>query len=160
MQKIINYIEKVQLILGAIFLVIFVIATLLQVSTRYLGISATWTEELAVNTFIWAMMLGAAVMVRQKQHFSFGFLASYLSDRKSAFLIIFQNIILIAFCALCFVYSSEITQEFWNSKWVSIPQLKQGYVWLVLPITFMTMIIYVIEDSIKQINKLIRDKNS
>lgn len=160
MQKLINYIEKVQLILGAVFLVIFVIATLLQVSTRYLGISAVWTEELAVNTFIWAMMLGAAVMVRQKQHFSFGFLTSYLSARKSVFLVIFQNIILIAFCTLCFIYSSEIAQTFWHSKWVSIPQFKQGYVWLVLPITFMTMIIYVIEDLIKQINKLIRNKNS
>ncbi|WP_424765458.1 TRAP transporter small permease [Necropsobacter rosorum] len=74
MQKIINYIEKIQLILGTIFLVIFVITTLIQVSTRYLGISAIWTEEISVNSFIWSMLLGAAVMTRKKQHFSFNLL--------------------------------------------------------------------------------------
>lgn len=153
MQKLINYIEKVQLILGAIFLVIFVIATLLQVSTRYLSISATWTEEVAVNSFIWAMLLGASVMVRQKQHFSFNFLISYLSQKNALFLTIFQNLILIVFCILCCIYSSEITQAFWNSKWISIPQFRQGYVWLILPITFITMSIYLIEDSINQIAK-------
>lgn len=153
MQKFVNYVEKIQLVFGAIFLVIFVIATLLQVSTRYLGISATWTEEVAVNSFIWAVFLGASVMVRQKQHFSFNFLVSYLSKKNAFFLIMVQNLILIVFCILCCIYSSEITQAFWNSKWISIPQFRQGYVWLILPITFISMSIYLIEDSIKQIVK-------
>lgn len=154
MRKFINYLEKVQLVLGSIFLVIFVIATLLQVTTRYLGISATWTEELSVNTFIWAMFLGTAVMVREKQHFSFNFLVSYLSNKKSSLLVIIQDIIIITFCVLCFIYSSEITKIFWGSKWITIPELKQGYVWLILPITFGSMIIYLLEDIIKEINKL------
>lgn len=154
MRKFINYLEKVQLVLGSIFLVIFVIATLLQVTTRYLGISATWTEELSVNTFIWAMFLGTAVMVREKQHFSFNFLVSYLSNKKSSLLVIIQDIIIITFCVLCFIYSSEITKIFWDSKWITIPELKQGYVWLILPITFGSMIIYLLEDIIKEINKL------
>lgn len=153
MQKFVSYIEKMQLVLGAIFLVIFVIATILQVTTRYLGISATWTEEVAVNSFIWAMFLGASVMVRQKQHFSFSFLVSYLSKKKALFLILLQNLILLVFCIACCIYSSEITQTFWNSKWISIPQFRQGYVWLILPITFISMSIYLVEDSINQIIK-------
>lgn len=158
MRKFINYLEKVQLVLGSIFLVIFVIATLLQVTTRYLGISATWTEELSVNTFIWSMFLGAAVMVREKQHFSFNFLVSYLSNKKASLLVIVQDIIIITFCILCFIYSSEITKIFWNSKWITIPELKQGYVWLILPITFGSMIIYLLEDIIKEIRKLRKSK--
>lgn len=158
MRKFINYLEKVQLVLGSIFLVIFVIATLLQVTTRYLGISATWTEELSVNTFIWSMFLGAAVMVREKQHFSFNFLVSYLSNKKASLLVIVQDIIIITFCILCFIYSSEITKIFWNSKWITIPELKQGYVWLILPITFGSMIIYLLEDIIKEISKLRKSK--
>lgn len=158
MRKFINYLEKVQLVLGSIFLVIFVIATLLQVTTRYLGISATWTEELSVNTFIWSMFLGAAVMVREKQHFSFNFLVSYLSNKKASLLVIVQDIIIITFCILCFIYSSEITKIFWNSKWITIPELKQGYVWLILPITFGSMIVYLLEDIIKEISKLRKSK--
>ncbi len=154
MQKIINYIEKIQLILGTIFLVIFVITTLIQVSTRYLGISAIWTEEISVNSFIWSMLLGAAVMTRKKQHFSFNLLNNKISHKNLLYLTIFQDIIIISFCIFGSIYSIDITNTFWNSKWISIPFLKQGYVWVILPIMFITMTIYLLEDIILNIIKL------
>ncbi|MDH3001153.1 C4-dicarboxylate ABC transporter permease [Chelonobacter oris] len=154
MQKLTDYLEKIQLFLGAVFLVIFVVTTLLQVSTRYLGISATWTEEISVNTFIWSMLLGAAVMAKQKQHFSFNLLNGQLSIQKRPMLIIVQDIIIIVFCAYCFVYSAEITETFWHSRWITLPALKQGYVWLILPIMFGSIVIYLCEDVIKQIRVL------
>lgn len=151
MQKLTHYLEKIQLLLGSVFLVIFVVTTLLQVSTRYLGISATWTEEISVNAFIWSMLLGAAVMTKRKQHFSFNLLNGQLSIQKRPILMILQDVIIIAFCALCFIYSTEITNTFWNSRWITIPSLKQGYVWLILPITFISIVIYLLEDIIKQV---------
>ncbi|TNH07597.1 TRAP transporter small permease [Testudinibacter sp. TR-2022] len=151
MRKLTDYLEKIQLSLGTLFLVVFVITTLLQVGTRYSGISATWTEEVSVNAFIWSMLLGAAVMAKRKQHFSFNLLNGQLSTQKKPILIILQDLIIIVFCAFCFVYSSEITNTFWNSRWVTIPSLKQGYVWLILPITFISIAIYLIEDLIKQV---------
>lgn len=156
MQKYINYIERIQIILGSVFLVVFVLATLIQVSTRYLGISAIWTEEVSVNSFIWSMFLGAAVMTRKKQHFSFDLLSSKLSKANSCGLTILQNIILIIFCILGLIYGSEITSIFWNSRWITIPFLKQGYVWLILPIMFSSMIIYLLEDTIVNTNNLFR----
>ncbi|TCP95800.1 TRAP-type C4-dicarboxylate transport system permease small subunit [Cricetibacter osteomyelitidis] len=154
MQKLISYLEKIQLILGTAFLAVFVSVTLIQVITRYLGISATWTEEVAVNTFIWSMLLGASVMVREKQHFSFNLLDNLFSSRNKCFYVIFQDLIILTFCILCTVYSAEITQTFWDSRWVTIPSLKQGYAWLILPITFATMSIYLLEDIVKQLIKL------
>ncbi|KAE9529012.1 TRAP transporter small permease [Testudinibacter aquarius] len=151
MRKLTDYLEKIQLSLGTLFLVVFVITTLLQVGTRYSGISATWTEEVSVNAFIWSMLLGAAVMAKRKQHFSFNLLNGQLSTQKKPILIILQDLIIIVFCTFCFVYSSEITNTFWNSRWVTIPSLKQGYVWLILPITFISITIYLIEDLIKQV---------
>ncbi|SMB79479.1 TRAP-type C4-dicarboxylate transport system, small permease component [Pasteurella testudinis DSM 23072] len=154
MQKLTDYLEKIQLWLGTLLLVIFVITTLLQVGTRYLGISATWTEEISVNAFIWSMLLGAAVMAKRKQHFSFTLLNGQFSPQKKPILLIVQDVIIIVFCAFCFVYSAEITSTFWNSRWISIPSLKQGYVWLILPITFISIVIYLVEDVIKQITAL------
>jgi TRAP-type C4-dicarboxylate transport system permease small subunit len=154
MRKLIDYLEKIQLFLGAVFLVIFVVTTLLQVSTRYLGISATWTEEISVNAFIWSMLLGAAVMTKQKQHFSFNLLNGQLSIQKRPILIIVQDLIIIIFCIFCFVYSAEITNTFWNSRWITLPSLKQGYVWLILPITFISIVIYLLDDLVKQIMAL------
>ncbi|PJG85216.1 TRAP transporter small permease [Conservatibacter flavescens] len=156
MQKLIDYLERMQLILGTVFLVVFVSVTLIQVITRYLGISATWTEEVSVNTFIWSMLLGAAVMVRKKQHFSFNLLDNFFSPRNKHLFIIFQNVIILIFCLLCTLYSMEITQTFWHSRWVTIPSLKQGYAWLILPITFISMSIYLLEDITHQTIKLVR----
>lgn len=152
MQKFTSYLGKTQLLLGAFFLVIFVTTSLIQVITRYCGISATWTEEISVNTFIWSMLLGAAVMTKEKQHFSFNLFNHRLSEKNLAVYCIFQNLIILAFCITCAIYSIEITNTFWNSRWITIPILKQGYAWLILPITFISMSIYLIEDILKQIN--------
>lgn len=153
MWKLTNYMERIQLTLGAAFLVIFVATTLIQVITRYLGISAIWTEEISVNAFIWSMFLGAAVMTRKKQHFSFNFLNDRISPRNLALLFILQDVIMLAFCIVVFIYSCEITNTFWNSRWITIPSLKQGWVWLILPIMFISMGIYLLEDTINQVYK-------
>ncbi|ANU38983.1 TRAP transporter small permease [Vibrio scophthalmi] len=153
MKKITKFIAKVQLIFGATCLVVFVLATLVQVLSRYLGISMLWTEEVAVNAFIWAMFLGSAVMVREKQHFSFGVLSDKLTGVKKSILVIVQNIIMLIFCILCSIYSIEITDVFWNSKWITIPEFKQGYVWLALPITFITSSVYLVENIFDELKK-------
>ncbi|XAW88072.1 TRAP transporter small permease subunit [Vibrio sp. CDRSL-10 TSBA] len=88
---------KLQLTIGAVCLVIFVVATLVQVATRYLGISVLWTEEVAVNAFIWAMFLGAAVMVRENEHFSFRILTDKFEGNKRSCLVLVQNLIMLVF---------------------------------------------------------------
>nr|WP_086939522.1 TRAP transporter small permease [Thaumasiovibrio occultus] len=153
MKKLTQYLAKAQLALGSICLVVFVLATLVQVISRYLGISMLWTEEVAVNAFIWAMFLGAAVMVREKQHFSFGVLTDKLTGVKKSILVIVQNVIMLVFCILCSIYSIEITDVFWNSKWISIPGFKQGYVWLALPVTFISSSLYLLENIYDELKK-------
>ncbi|MFT4573419.1 MAG: TRAP-type C4-dicarboxylate transport system permease small subunit, partial [Marinomonas primoryensis] len=98
MQILTKFIAKLQITLGVLLLVIFLASTLIQVVTRYLGISVLWTEEVAVNSFIWAMFLGAAVMVRENKHFGFDVLTHYLKGIKRSILVIFQNLIMLIFC--------------------------------------------------------------
>lgn len=150
MNKITTFISRLQITIGIGCLIIFLVSTLIQVGSRHLGISITWSEELAVNSFIWAMFLGAAVMVKEQEHFSFSGLTEKLTGKKRSLLVILQNTIMLVFCVLCSIYSVEITETFWNSRWISLPEFKQGYVWLVLPITFMTSAIYLIENIIKE----------
>lgn len=154
MKLLTSIMAKLQMTIGAICLVIFVIATLVQVVTRYLGISVLWTEEVAVNTFIWAMFLGAAVMVRENEHFSFRILTDRWEGAKRSYLIIVQNLCMLAFCILCSIYSVEITQTFWNSRWITVPEFKQGYIWLVMPVTFISSSVYLVDNMFKEIIKL------
>lgn len=74
MRKVIDIIAKLELIISACFLSIFVMTTFIQVISRYFHISVIWTEELSVNAFIWSILLGAAVMTRKKKTFQLFFL--------------------------------------------------------------------------------------
>lgn len=159
MQKIIDAIAKCELAISACFLCVFVVTTFIQVISRYFHISVIWTEELSVNAFIWSMLLGAAVMTRQKRHFSFSYLKNKLNSEKSKVILsLIQDGIILSFSIACLIYSVEINSLFWNSKWVTIPVLKQGYVWLILPITFSSIIIFILEDVIKQVKSLLGRK--
>ncbi|BFM50681.1 TRAP transporter small permease [Marinomonas sp. THO17] len=148
-----------QISLGVLCLVIFLLATLVQVSTRYLGISVLWTEEIAVNAFIWAMFLGASVMVKEKQHFGFNAISNKLTGIKGCYLSLFQNLCMLTFCVFCAIYSIEITQVFWNSRWISIPEFKQGYVWLIMPITFISSGVYLIQQILEELQPFFKGKS-
>lgn len=159
MRKLIDYIAKFELALGALLLAIFVITTLIQVISRYLNISVTWTEELSVNAFIWSMLLGAAVMTRYKKHFSFSYLKNSVKNEKYKKVIsLLQNFLILFFSLTCLIYSIEITELFWNSKWITIPSFKQGYVWLILPFIFSSIAIFVVEDIVDQSLYLVGNK--
>lgn len=159
MRKVIDIIAKLELIISACFLSIFVMTTFIQVISRYFHISVIWTEELSVNAFIWSILLGAAVMTRKKRHFSFSFLKNKIeSEQYKCILSLIQNGIILCFSIICLVYSAEITSSFWNSKWVTIPAFRQGYVWLILPITFSSIILFLLEDCFEKMSLLIRKK--
>jgi TRAP-type C4-dicarboxylate transport system permease small subunit len=138
----IKQLEKIQLTLGVIFITIFFITVLTQVITRYLGISVIWTEEVANYSFIWAVFMGASVMVNRKDHFNFDFLSKKLKGKAKHTLSIVTDSILLLFCAALFFYSLTALTSFWNYNWVSLPMVKMGYVWLSLPVMTITMVIY------------------
>ena len=63
-----NALNWVFLRLAILLLGIMTISCILQIVTRLLGSSLTWTEELARYCFIWVNMLGATVLVKNGGH--------------------------------------------------------------------------------------------
>src|SRR5699024_2947965 len=96
-KKMIKTLEKIQLVIGVIFLCLFFGVIVFQIITRYLGISVIWTEEVANYSFVWAVFMGAAIMVNRREHFSFDFLIQKLQGKKKVYLSIFNDAILIVF---------------------------------------------------------------
>lgn len=154
MDKLIKTIEKTQIFAGIVFLVIFFLATLLQIITRYLGMSVLWTEEVANYTFIWAIFMGAAVMVNHKEHFTFDFLQMKLSRKNSQYLNIFIDALLVAFNIFITIYGFQLLQHFWNYTWETVPSFKMGFVWLAVPVMSITMILYSLNHIIRAVTKL------
>jgi TRAP-type transport system small permease protein len=147
----IKLLERIQIAVGVLSLCTFFVAILIQITTRYLGISVIWTEEVANYSFIWAVFMGAAVMVNRKEHFTFDFLLQKLKGKKRASLSLFNDTVLLLFNVAIFYYGIAAVQNFWSYNWVSLPMLKMGYVWLSLPVMAATMIIYLVAHLITHI---------
>jgi len=151
MKRAVDILVRIQSFVAILFIVTFVFAVILQVATRYIpGFSWLWTEQVANYSFIWSIMMGASVGVRNKQHFSL----SVLTDRfvgKTAWLNKIHIQGLIGFFGLFLSYHGVVlTKIFWNWSLTSLPQVRQGYFWMALPVCGITMSIYAFYNAYEQ----------
>lgn len=149
--KLMNNLKKIQTIIGTCFLTIFLLAILIQIITRYMKISVLWTEEIANFSFIWAIFMGAAVMVKEKEHFFFSYFLEKAKGRNKKTLLIINYIVMLTFTLVVFYYGVNLTLAFWDYNWNTIQEFKMGYIWLCIPISMATMSFYIIEMIIKTI---------
>ncbi|MFD1037550.1 TRAP transporter small permease [Virgibacillus byunsanensis] len=154
MNRFIRMLEKVQLTVGVLFLTIFFVAIVIQITTRHLGISVIWTEEVANYSFIWAIFMGSAVAVNRRDHFNFDFLQRKLKNKANTSLKIFNDVILILFNVAIFYFGLQVVQRFWDYNWTALPEMKMGYVWISIPIMAITMVIYSLAHLIHNIKAL------
>lgn len=142
MNRFVRALEKVQMTVGVLFLTIFFLVIIFQIVTRHMGISAIWTEEVANYSFVWAVFMGAAVMVNKRDHFNFDFILRKLSHKNRASLLLFNDLVLIIFNLFILLLGLQVVIEFWNYTWAALPEMKMGYVWISIPIMAGSMIIY------------------
>lgn len=145
MKKAIEMLQKTQIAIGGLFLLIFLLTVVFQMFSRYAGIAATWTEDVSMYSFIWAVFMGAGAMVYEKRHFAFTSIGDVMKNKKAkAFLSIIISIVMLIFSILMIYYGWKVTKQFWNYTWVNIQQFKRGPTWLCLPICGVTSSIYLV----------------
>jgi TRAP-type C4-dicarboxylate transport system permease small subunit len=150
----IKYLERLQLTVGGLCLTIFFITILVQITSRHTGISLIWTEEVATYSFIWAVFMGAAVMVNRREHFNFDYILKKLKGESRIYLRIVNDLILMGFNIALFYYGVMVVESFWNYNWASLPMMKMGYVWISLPIMSLTMFIYSLAHLLRSVREL------
>ncbi|WP_430789951.1 TRAP transporter small permease [Virgibacillus flavescens] len=154
MNRFVRGLEKVQLTAGVLFLSIFFIVIMIQITTRHFGIPAIWTVEVANYSFIWAVFMGASVMVNRREHFNFDLIQKKLKLKARLSIGIFNDLVLILFNLAIFYYGIKVVQNFWDYNWVALPALKMGYVWISIPIMGLTMVIYSLSHLLNHITLL------
>lgn len=154
LSRIITIVEMVQRKIGVLALTIFLLSTLTQIVSRYLGISVLWTEEASTYFFIWMVFMGASVMINKKQHFSFNLLSQKLKGKKLEILNLIVNSIVLSFALILLGYGIYITKVFWNYNWISITSIKMGWMWISIPIMGGTMSLYLINHILKNIHSI------
>lgn len=157
MKKAIEMLQKIQIAIGGFFLCVFLLTVVFQMMSRYLGIAATWTEDVSMYSFIWAVFMGAGAMVYEKRHFAFTSISDMMKDPvKKSILSIIISLIMLIFAVLMAKYGFQVTKQFWNYTWVNIPSFKRGPTWLCLPLCGITSAIYLINQIVEDINTIVK----
>lgn len=157
MKKAVEMLQKIQIAVGGFFLLVFLLTVVYQMLSRYMGIAATWTEDVSMYSFIWAVFMGAGAMVYEKRHFAFTSISDMMKNvRIKTVLSIIISIIMLVFSVLMIYYGYKVTKQFWNYTWVNIPQFKRGPTWLCLPICGATSSIYLLTHIFTDIKTLVK----
>ncbi|MEA2928905.1 MAG: TRAP-type transport system small permease protein [Hyphomicrobiales bacterium] len=133
---------------------ILIIPVTLQIISRYTALipSYIWTEELSRFLFIWMVMLGAMIGIREGTHFEVDVWPE-LSPRANALLRIVSHIFVLIF-ALVFVYwGIKFVQFGWYQE-SELAELPMPFIFLAWPITGATWLLFLGEHFIDNIRVL------
>jgi TRAP-type C4-dicarboxylate transport system permease small subunit len=124
---------------------ILVIPVSLQIISRYTQLipSYIWTEELSRFLFIWMVMLGAMVGIKEGTHFEVDIWPE-LGRRSNAMLKIVSNLFVLIF-ALVFVYwGMKFVQFGWYQE-SELAELPMPFIFIAWPLAGATWLLFVAE---------------
>jgi TRAP-type C4-dicarboxylate transport system permease small subunit len=139
----------------AVSVAILVIPVSLQIFSRYTALipSYIWTEEMARFLFIWTIMVGAMIGVRESTHFEVD-VWPRLSARPEA-LVRFIGRLGVLAAALVFVWAG---MQFTRFAWHRISELAELPLWLIYvawPVTGVTWLVFLGEQLLDDLRTIV-----
>jgi len=140
------------LMIIAVALLIFPVT--LQILSRYTELipAYIWTEELSRFLFIWMVMLGAMIGVREGTHFDVD-LWPQLSSRTAAILRIVSNLFVLVFALVFAWWGVRFVQFGWNQT-SELADLPMPFIFIAWPVAGITWIAFLGESFVKAIRVL------
>jgi TRAP-type transport system small permease protein len=119
---------------------ILIIPVSLQIFSRYTALipSYIWTEEMARFLFVWMIMIGAMVGIRESTHFDVD-VWPRLGARATALLKIVSSLFILAFALVFVWWGWEFTRFAWNrtSELADLPLWLIHMAWPVAGLTWL-----------------------
>jgi TRAP-type C4-dicarboxylate transport system permease small subunit len=124
---------------------ILVVPVTLQIVSRYTALipSWIWTEELSRFLFIWMVMLGSMVGLREGTHFIVDVWPE-LSPRPAAALQVVTNLFVLCFALVFVVWGVQFVRFGWNQS-SELAELPMPFIFLAWPITGVTWMVFLAE---------------
>lgn len=128
---------------------LLVIPVTLQIVSRYTALfpAYIWTEELSRFLFIWMVMLGAMVAVREGTHFDVDVWPE-LSPRAAARLRIFSNLFVLVFAVVFIWWGVKFVQFGWRQE-SELAELPMPYIFLAWPVAGLTWALFLGESFVR-----------
>jgi len=134
LRKVSDVVDKVFMFFSVILLTIIIIASFLQVFTRYVMSDAiVGMEEICRYSFIWMGMLGASLCVKRGKHPAVTILADSLNPKKKFYYTIIINAIIILVVIALGRYSIQIVKAAHKQSSV-MWGIRMSYMYLSVPI--------------------------
>ncbi len=124
-----------------LLMALLIVPVTLQIISRYTGLIPRyiWTEEVARFCFIWVIMLGAMIAVRDGTHFDVDVLPKFTSPRAEAASRLFVQLAMLAM-ALVFVtygYDFALFGALQSSELAGLPMVTIYIAWPLAGVTWM-----------------------
>jgi TRAP-type C4-dicarboxylate transport system permease small subunit len=137
---------------------VLVVPVTLQIFARYTTLIPTyiWTEELARFMFVWSIMLGAMIGVRESSHFVVD-VWPLLPVRATAALDLVGRVATLVFACVFVWYGIEFTRFAWGR----ISELAELPLWLIhvaWPVAGVTWIVFGGEHALRDLRLMVRGR--
>ena len=138
----------------AISLFILIIPVSLQIFSRYTALipSYIWTEEMARFLFIWTIMIGAMIGVREWTHFEVDLWPRMGRKGEAALSIASRLGVLVT--ALIFVWAGTQFTQFAMNRISELAELPLWYIHIAWPLTGLTWIVFLGEQFVDNLKIL------
>jgi len=133
---------------------ILMVPITMQVISRYTALipSYIWTEELSRFVFIWMVMLGAMIAVRDGTHLDVDVWPT-LKPRANAMLRIATNLLVLVFAMVYVYWGIEFLQFGWNQS-SELAELPMTYIFIAWPLSGITWVVFLGEQFLADIRTI------
>jgi TRAP-type C4-dicarboxylate transport system permease small subunit len=141
MQRLLGLIDGLLHFLLITTVLLLIVPVSLQIFSRFTELIPRymWTEEMSRFFFIWLVMLGATLGVRERLHFDVDFLPE-LSPRTAHVILRISQTAMLIFSAVILYWGIEFTKFGWNQTseladmpmwWIFIAWPISGFLWII-----------------------------
>ena len=126
----------------AFAVVILLVPVSLQIFSRFTDLIPRyiWTEEISRFFFIWMVMIGAMIAVRERLHFDVDVWPT-LKPRSEALLRMLSNSLVLIFTGVLIWWGVEFTRFGWNQT-SELADLPMWLIFIAWPITGLTFLLF------------------
>jgi len=134
---------------------ILIVPVTLQVVSRYTALIPAWiwTEELSRFLFIWMIMLGAMIGVREGSHFVVDVLPD-LPPRANALLQIVTDLLVLVFALVFIWWGVEFVRFGWDQT-SELAELPMTFIFIAWPVAGVTWVLFLGEAFIANFRALV-----
>lgn len=143
-KRFVDSLAKILELLMIVIVVIMMTTLMWQVFTRFvIKVPSIWTEEIARYCFLYMVMIGAALGVRNCTHFGMTMFIDKLQGKaREYYNRFFINMVILICSVILLIYGWEFTAKYGMARVSPTFLVPMAYVFAIIPMSAILMIIF------------------